>query len=405
MIPHKKWSEKNNFTTMIDSYNEEVRKKRQRNLFFWLLVLIFAIGLFFFFKGKYISLNVNWNTALSESGNTFSGEIVASESGNQPLNNSLISFHSFGIVNVKVTPDDSKIFLNNDPYSNNSKPRVDYGKYVLQVQKDDYIPGEMHFEISDEKNFYIDDIFLLKKPEYKEFDGIADGRIINIADNAWLGYSGSGMLLFENNFLTGTVVNRNALASIGGGKFLSGGVVVEYNTLGRHWAAETNPIINAFVRRCEGIIFHHGLYHCHENNTAMTTAGRAFTGVVDSGNNFLRLQNTLLLGDIAGGNAETFSLSGAEISGNHFFEIDSTWYTHSGGHILPVRPTPNFISPFQLGLESINFIQNYGKELFFIGNHDGKKTLAIVTKSSTFPIRYFEFPDIELNDVRIYEKK
>lgn len=46
---------------MLDSYFQEVRNKRRKNIIFWLLVLIFAIFLYLFFNGKYISVNVDWN--------------------------------------------------------------------------------------------------------------------------------------------------------------------------------------------------------------------------------------------------------------------------------------------------------------------------------------------------------
>ena len=122
---------------MLESYFQEIKRRKRRKLFFWILVFVFATLLYFFFKGKYSSINLNWNNILSQSGNIIS-ETEKSVSGATQKGSfakNLITFNSFWIVNVKVFPRDSQIYLNHEPYSNDSKPRIDYGDYLLEMQK------------------------------------------------------------------------------------------------------------------------------------------------------------------------------------------------------------------------------------------------------------------------------
>lgn len=207
---------------MLDSYFEEVRKKRRKNLIFWILVFIFAIGLYFFFQGKYISINIGSQNIFSQnidslSEKTSTGVLETEKTSENPI----FSLHSFGIVNVKVFPRDSHIFLNDKPYINDSKPRVDYGKYTLKMNHDDYISGEMNFEISDEKAFYIDDVVLLKRPEYSVFSSLSDSRIMAVGQDQWISYSGSGMVFYKNDFLTGSQISLKNFPFLGEHKFYS----------------------------------------------------------------------------------------------------------------------------------------------------------------------------------------
>lgn len=82
---------------MLESYFQEIKRRKRRKLFFWILVFVFAMLLYFFFKGKYISINLNWNNILSQSGNIIS-ETEKSVSGvtqTDSFAENLITFNSF----------------------------------------------------------------------------------------------------------------------------------------------------------------------------------------------------------------------------------------------------------------------------------------------------------------------
>ena len=82
---------------MLESYFQEIKRRKRRKLFFWILVFAFATLLYFFFKGKYISINLNWNNILSQSGNiiceTEKSVSGATQTGSFAKN--LITFNSF----------------------------------------------------------------------------------------------------------------------------------------------------------------------------------------------------------------------------------------------------------------------------------------------------------------------
>lgn len=406
---------------MLDSYFEEVRAKRRKKTLFWLIVLIFAIILFFFFKGKYISLNVNWDKLLSGSGNILEeNSLTGSIKNGSWSTNSFISLHSFGIVNVKISPKDGYMSLNGNPYISDSKPQVDYWTYLLEFDWEGYLSGATNFEINDERNFYIDNIALLKKPEYKKFQKISNPQIVAIGDDYWINSTASGMILYQENFQTGAIINKKNLVHIGGGKFLSGKILTEFDPINRTWSESGfHPIVSNFVRTCANPIFKNQVYYCGDNSI-MTPSGNSFSGFVDSGKNFIKYSNKILLGNIAENNYKSFPLSAFSASGtelsSHFINISGDWYNvHSrqneittGSGLIFERMDGEILekNPLEINLDSLDAILETGDKDFFIGEKSGSgKVLAIADKKwLDEEIRYLDFPDIDISEARIYEK-
>ena len=393
---------------MLESYFQEIKRRKRRKLFFWILVFVFATLLYFFFKGKYISINLNWNNILSQSGNIIS-ETEKSVSGTTQTGSfakNLITFNSFWIVNVKVFPRDSQIYLNHEPYSNDSKPRIDYGDYLLEIFHDGYIAAEMNFSITEEKNFYIDDISLLKTPKYSLFPKIQDGRIVSIGDNSWIGYSSSGMLLYQKNFEKPTRISKVNYDHIGGGKFLSGGTLIEYSQIDEKWLPNTNLAVKKFLNNCPNPNYQNGLIHCEENQSAITEAGNIFTGVLMHGKNFLKGEKNIIVGDLKSGNTKSFALTGASLEGTNFFEISGDWYTNSGATFVSIDSMNPKILDFDLDFEKIDFVQQMGRELAIIGTKNDAKKLVLIDTHAQKHGQYLKIPEnVELENIRIYEKE
>lgn len=147
-------------------------------MFFWVIVLIFAVFLYFFFKGKYMSVNIDFQNFFSKTP-TENTQNLPEESESE-AKNPIFAFNSFGVVNVKVVPKDATIWLNEKNYTNDSTPWLDYGAYSLAIWRENYLDANINFDITEEKNFYINTISLLKKPQYQKSPLIQDGRIVNI---------------------------------------------------------------------------------------------------------------------------------------------------------------------------------------------------------------------------------
>lgn len=278
----------------------------------------------------------------------------------------------------------------------------------------------MGFVINDKKNFYIDDITLLKKPEYKRFSKISDANIVALENNYWLNSTASGTMLYHKEFLTGSIVSPKNFKNIGGDKFLSGATLVDFDPIHRTWSsASEHPILANFVKTCKNPLYKNFLYYCGENSL-MTPSGRAFSGFLDSGNNFIKYENYILLGDIAENNFENFSLTGAAFSGaklsDNFLQIDGKWYNidtknyknFSGTGIIFACMDGKIdeISPLNISLDSVEKILETSDRNFFIGEKSGSgKILAIAEKDlQKNSVKYMDFPDIELDDLRLYEK-
>lgn len=108
---------------MLQSYYEEIQRKRNAARFFWLIVFLFAGSLYFFFQGYYPAIHLEKIFSASGGSITESGSLI----------------RSFGIVNINIKNPDTTILLNDLPYSNREKKMVNYGNYRISITKPGYI--------------------------------------------------------------------------------------------------------------------------------------------------------------------------------------------------------------------------------------------------------------------------
>jgi len=146
---------------MLDSYYDEVRRKRNSYAIFWGIVFVFGILLFMFFQGYYFSISVGFK------------ELLKNHTLDDPKPIGMV-LKSFGIINLKVTPNPSKLTLNNLPYVNGDNKFVDYGDYELQVEETGYIPLTIDINLSRSHSFYLNTIGLFKNPVEKPFERNTD---------------------------------------------------------------------------------------------------------------------------------------------------------------------------------------------------------------------------------------
>lgn len=208
----------------MQSYYDEIRKKRNAARIFWLIVFLFAGFLYFFFQGYYPDISFHLTNIRKGS--------ISGEGG--------VTIRSFGIVNVKVSPTTSTLMLNGDFYGNDEKKMTDYGDYRLSINNEGHLPTTLRFSITKEKPFFIESIFLVPRPIYTVFSGSID-LIRRIDTSAWIVENGSGMVLYGESLLTGTLISTGHLTPIGEGKFLSGNTIVSYDTETKTWVRENYP--------------------------------------------------------------------------------------------------------------------------------------------------------------------
>jgi hypothetical protein len=108
---------------MIESYHLEIIRKRRAARLFWLIVFVCSFFLYYFFQGYYPDISLGMRRIFSESGSE-------SASGSSDL------IRSFGIINVRATPENATIHLGSGNYNNNDKKMSDYGDYLMEIENE-----------------------------------------------------------------------------------------------------------------------------------------------------------------------------------------------------------------------------------------------------------------------------
>ena len=135
---------------MLESYQQEVMRKRQAARIFWLIVFICSLFLYFFFQGYYPDVRLGLRRIL--------------EPGNTEHTGSTDIMRSFGIINVRTTQLDATITLGSGSYGNNEKRMSDYGRYTMDIEKNGYIPNHLEFTIDRDKPYFIEKETLFPRP-------------------------------------------------------------------------------------------------------------------------------------------------------------------------------------------------------------------------------------------------
>lgn len=105
----------------MQSYYDEIQQKKRASRIFWILVFSFAIFLYYFFQGYYPSLDISLKQIFTGSGMT---RLERDE-----------FIESFGIVNIRVEPQDARIQINREDIGYDEKKMVPYDEYLLSIGK------------------------------------------------------------------------------------------------------------------------------------------------------------------------------------------------------------------------------------------------------------------------------
>ncbi|MDD2487435.1 MAG: hypothetical protein PHS92_03630 [Candidatus Gracilibacteria bacterium] len=143
---------------MIQSYKEEIKSKKRKNMIFWAVVLTLACYLYLFFQGYYLNVDFNLKTQKTTD-----------------------IFKQFGIINVQVFPDSDSIKINGIEHGNVSKSIFNLGKYEVLIEREGYIPVSLNLYLNKDNLFYTNTINLIKKPLYFEIASPFDS-MSNIGD-------------------------------------------------------------------------------------------------------------------------------------------------------------------------------------------------------------------------------
>ncbi len=380
---------------MLDSYFEEVHKRRLIARIFWTVVLIFAVLLFFFFKGYYFAFNVwmetIWKSGWEEYGkNTHESEPIIKQ---------------FWVVHIITKPSDTGIVFDTEDLRSGERKIVDYGKHTLSYQKNGYIGGSRNITIDHDIPYYMDKISLVSLPKYEQTTLRASHTLYQISDTHWLSLSWSQAMLFWESFDSKKNISIQKTWYPVGDRYLTNGKsIIAYNDFLEAFSIQNNPKVQNFLRKCSQPHYQYGFFSCKNHNTLISQDAKMFTGVLERGRNFIKQKNTLILYENTDNLAQHFVLSGSLVQAKTFVHIDEDWYVGSGSSLFPMSNS-SWLDPISFDVEALFFSQKIQDFFVFLWKK-WDKTVAIVfdPKHESLP-NTVELPDLNWKDIKIVESQ
>lgn len=384
---------------MIETYFEEVKRKKRNARIFWLITLIISIIFYLFFKGYYLSFDVDLKNFFLEKNKAQTWSENTLTWSSSPM----VSVNSFGIIHIKTSPSDTEIWLNSDKkYNSSEKYFTDYGVYSADFGKNWFLSGSLDFEINSETNFYINEIFLLKNPEYK-ISNLKDSRIFSVWANSWIGYMSWSTVLYENNFKKPLILANKELSHIGDNKFFSWSEIVEFSPFYKKFIPVSSEIQKNFIKTCEKIFVNSYYLYCPETGKIITNNDKTLTWVLDFGKNFAKTQDSFYLWENS--SFQNFDFTGSlDNFSKNFVKINDSWYTSSWSYLVDVFEK-NSNKNFFHNLDNVDFIGKTNNKIILIGQKSEKKKIIIFSLNLDNKKYILDFPDnVDISETRIYEK-
>lgn len=144
---------------MLESYYEEVARKRNQRRVFWIVVLGFSAFLYLFFQGYYPYVRLDTWKFL--------------EMGKPVANEKPQVVRAFGIINVRAVPDPDTITISSPSIGtktvpNDDKGFFDFGNYSVEIRKEGYVPVSLATKLDKSNAFSISVVELFRKPTYSK---------------------------------------------------------------------------------------------------------------------------------------------------------------------------------------------------------------------------------------------
>lgn len=382
---------------MLESYEQEITRKRRAARVFWLIVFLFATFLYFFFQGYYPSMNLkNFRENLSGTGKI-----------EEKIRNELI--RSFGIVNIKTTPTQASIMLfdwetdrSGTLLWQDEKKMVNYGKYSLAVSWEGYLSGEVVFRIDQNTPFYIDTLTLVPNIQYNRI-GSGSMRLVRSGTDL-LEETGSGWYLRSQDFTGRTLISREKMRYIGEGIFLSGSWLALFSSEQGSFEKKIWSGSMQFLDECQRrVTIVWGKLFCPEKEKVLTEKWQSYTGIITIQKDFLRTRTHLI-------DTEAWTmlpLTSQESLRSFFLRKNTIWYMGSGGVLVPIRSQKkgSTLENIDTWLDQIRYGNWVDGMMIFIGTSGTGHVLSTVDPSGKKSPSIIPFPDISLDEIRIERRK
>lgn len=211
---------------MLETYYEEIARKRRQRRIFWIVVWLLASFLYLFFQGYYPYVRIDL------------GQFF--ESQEEPAKPQVV--RAFGIINVRTSPAPDRIVVSSPTIGeknipNDDKGFFDFGTYSVKVEKEGYVPVSLEVALDKANSFSISALELFRNPEPAEFpipvewaESLGGGKLLVREKAGTGGISASGSVYRVLDSKLSTVSSfRTDARHIGGGYFEKKGAVLAYD--------------------------------------------------------------------------------------------------------------------------------------------------------------------------------
>lgn len=366
---------------MLDSYADELQKKRSAKRLFWLIVLLFSILLYMFFQGYYFSVRVGFEKLLHPSTTQYIAPVWTNDG----------VLKSFGIINLKVDPNPASLTINTLPYQNGDKRIYDYGKYIIQISDENYLPVNIDVELSRSNPFYLNSIKLLGRPNpvalKEKITALEPFPEYTLAETL------SGVTLYQANSFTGISLSGTVSPTM---KYISEwifslGWKLSELTFGDTLSLVPLSIADGLTLCSDARVIRSDIY-CEKNGKFLTGKYKDLREkVIEAHSDFIRTPSNIirLWGGFFNSSTpipETVSLSGA----SRLWQYGSHLLLGNKGRMYDLEK--NFSEVRFSELDQIFALQKFGDEIVALGTRgdesflrfeDGKNSIRTVSLGRT----------------------
>jgi hypothetical protein len=359
---------------MLDSFHEEIRRKRHSYILFWVIVLGFAVLLYMFFQGYYVNVSLGFKKLLHAGSTT----LISSASWVVAPPESLLK--SFGIINLRVTPEPNSMTINGAAYKNGDKQIFDYGVYSLDVQNPGYLPIQIRIELSRNKSFYLNTINMLRL--WAESQNSSNLTSIVKNGSNWIATTQSGGYeIIKTPYWSGSVIPmttasgviRWATRHIGEGFFSSGSTLFASTPLG----VLTSTELPKWVVLCPDAQMIRWDIFCPKLWTFLTGKYRDLREkIIEANSELIRTSNSIIRLGGTFFNSSTPLTSTVSFSGaSHILTYHDRLMIHNSGRLYDLDK--GLTEARIVGLDSIEATKKFGDETIVIGKFGSKNRLIM----------------------------
>ncbi len=355
---------------MLETYLEEIERKRNGRRIFWIAVTVSSVFLYLFFQGYYPYVRIT------------APELVQNESVTKPQ-----VVRAFGIITVRTSPapDSITVRLPNGTerkLENDEKGFFDFGRHEVSIEKDGHLPIRLELPLDKSNAFSINVFNLLKNPTETEFPiGFDRFDVVNgdvaIGREKSDGKSGRIYRPLGPDFspIPGAGFRTDA-RPLGGGFFEKDGRIFGYDPESKSLRSVT-PLSGSGSESCHGGIFDGGEIRCPETLAAVPVRSASPTGrpfgfggySVRTESRIVHKENGRLLAT-----ERPKTATGTLIHAT--FQVGGKAYRISNGKLVPTSARN---AKYETGgLDTVAMAYSFGKETVMVGYLNGNVAFDLV---------------------------